>query len=76
MMCLMIIIQEGVGIPVSGTIKQDIINQTVTHKNKKITGRFLIRFCILILSHRSHILVFGHKNMDTLRTGTLHHQTR
>jgi hypothetical protein len=26
-MCLMIIIQEGVGIPVSGAIKQDIINQ-------------------------------------------------
>jgi hypothetical protein len=31
-MCSLIIIQEGVGYPVSGATKQDIINQ-VTHKN-------------------------------------------
>jgi ribosomal protein L39E len=34
-MVQLIIITEGVGIPVSGTIKQDIINQRVTQENKK-----------------------------------------
>jgi len=34
-MVQLIIIKEGVGIPVSGTIKQDIINQRVTQENKK-----------------------------------------
>jgi hypothetical protein len=41
-MCHLIIIKEGVGYPVSGVIKQEIINQEVTQKNKK-AGRFLIR---------------------------------